>query len=81
MARKKVNLQWITKASSRRATFRRRRDGIKKKVDELATLCGTKVGVVLYGENQVKPLSWPNDLVVKDIFQKFINMPNFGRYL
>ncbi|CAD6238786.1 unnamed protein product [Miscanthus lutarioriparius] len=42
MARKKVNLQWITKASSRRATFKRRRNGIKKKVDELATLCGTK---------------------------------------
>ncbi|CAD6231783.1 unnamed protein product [Miscanthus lutarioriparius] len=42
MARKKVNLQWITKASSRGATFRRRRDGIKKNVDELATLCGSK---------------------------------------
>jgi len=78
MARKKVNLQWITKASSRHATFRRRRDGIKKKVDELATLCGTKVGVVLYGENQDKPLAWPNDSEAKAMFQKFINMPDCG---
>jgi hypothetical protein len=52
---------------------------MKKKVDELATLCDAKVGVVLYGENQIKPLSWPNDSMVKDIFQKFINMPNFGK--
>ncbi|XP_066316275.1 MADS-box transcription factor 31-like [Miscanthus floridulus] len=77
MARKKVNLQWITKASSRPATYKRRCNGMKKKVDELVMLYGAKVGVVLYGENQVKPLSWPNDLLVKDILQKFINMPNF----
>jgi len=79
MARKKVNLQWITKASSRRATFKRRRNGIKKKVDELATLCSTKVGVVLYGENQDKPLVWPNDSEAKAMFQKFIEMPDCGK--
>ncbi|KAG0537379.1 hypothetical protein BDA96_03G144000 [Sorghum bicolor] len=79
MVRKKVNLQWITKASKRRATFRRRRDSIKKKVDELATLCGTKVGVVLYSEDQAKPLAWPNDSEAKDIFKKFIDMPDLGK--
>ena len=79
MARKKVNLQWITKASSRRATFKRRRNGIKKKVDELATLCGSKVGVVLYGENQAKPLAWPNDSEAKAMFQKFMDMPDCGK--
>ena len=79
MARKKVNLQWITKASSRGATFRRRRDGIKKNVDELATLCGSKVGVVLYGENQAKPLAWPNDSEAKAMFKKFMDMPDCGK--
>ena len=41
MARKKVNLQWISNNATRRAMYKRRSQGLEKKASELATLCGT----------------------------------------
>lgn len=60
MGRKKVSLQWISNNASRRATFNRRRQGLIKKTRELATLCGVKVCVLVYGENELQPEVWPS---------------------
>ncbi|KAL6627738.1 hypothetical protein ACP70R_031464 [Stipagrostis hirtigluma subsp. patula] len=55
MARKKVNLQWITHHSSRRMAFRKRCKSLMKKASELTTLCGVKASVVAYGEGEAQP--------------------------
>ena len=59
MARKKVNLQWISNNATRRATYKRRTQGLEKKASELATLCGIKLCVVVYGEGEAQPKVWP----------------------
>ncbi|MBA0637414.1 hypothetical protein Godav_005211, partial [Gossypium davidsonii] len=40
MTGKRVKLAWIENSSARRASLRKRRQGLVKKVTELTTLCG-----------------------------------------
>ncbi|EES10067.2 agamous-like MADS-box protein AGL80 [Sorghum bicolor] len=74
MARKKVNLQWISNNATRRATYKRRSQGLEKKASELTTLCGIKLCVVVYGEGEAQPKVWPSDEEAKDLLMKFNNM-------
>lgn len=78
MARKKVNLQWIANDSTRRATFKKRRMGLMKKVSELATLCGAKACVVVYGEGEAQPEVWPSVPDAKRILNRFKAMPELS---
>ncbi|KAL4325603.1 hypothetical protein GQ457_11G031700 [Hibiscus cannabinus] len=48
MTRRKVELTWITNQSARRASLRKRRVGLLKKVQELTTLCGIKSCLFMY---------------------------------
>ncbi|KAJ1276262.1 hypothetical protein BS78_05G201500 [Paspalum vaginatum] len=84
MARKKVNLQWISNNPNRRATYKRRRDGLMKKANELTTLCGIKVCVVVYGEgegnNKVQPETWPSEEEAKQFLTRFKEMPDIGSF-
>jgi hypothetical protein len=59
MARKKVTLQFIANDATRRATFKKRRKGLMKKASELATLCGVKACIVVYGKGESQPEVWP----------------------
>jgi hypothetical protein len=80
MARKKVNLQWISNNATRRATYERRFQGLQKKASELATLCGTKLCVVMYGQGEPQPKVWPSDEEAKKFLKKFKDMPNVGSF-
>ncbi|GJN05313.1 hypothetical protein PR202_ga22932 [Eleusine coracana subsp. coracana] len=71
MGRKKVSLQWIANNASRRATFNRRRQGLIKKTSELATLCGVKVCVLVYGEKDVQPEVWPSVQEARDLIASY----------
>lgn len=81
MTRKKVNLQWLSNSSSRRATFKRRRAGLLKKAEDLATLCNVKVCVVVYGDGETQPTVWPsNEVEAKQILTQFKEMPEVGSF-
>ncbi|CAL4950646.1 unnamed protein product [Urochloa decumbens] len=81
MARKKVNLQLITNSSTRRATYKKRCKGIMKKTSELATLCGIKACVVVYGEGEAQqPEVWPSASEARQVLKKFKDMPELGRF-
>ncbi|CAO2185076.1 unnamed protein product [Urochloa humidicola] len=80
MARKKVNLQWITNSSTRRATYKKRCKGIMKKTSELATLCGIKACVVVYGEGEARPEVWPSASEARQVLKKFKDMPELGKF-
>ncbi|CAD6344185.1 unnamed protein product [Miscanthus lutarioriparius] len=71
MARKKVNLQWISNNATRRATYKRRSQGLEKKASELTTLCGIKLCVVMYGQGEAQPKVWPSDEEAKELLMKF----------
>jgi len=78
MARKKVNLQWISNNATRRAMYKRRYQSLEKKASELTTLCGIKMCVVVYGDGQAQPEVWPSNAEAKHLLKKFKDMPDVG---
>ena len=66
-----MNLQWISNNATRRATYKRRSQGLEKKASELTTLCGIKLCVVMYGQGEAQPKVWPSDEEAKELLMKF----------
>ncbi|GER40113.1 mads box protein [Striga asiatica] len=60
MTRKKVKLAFISNDSSRKATFKKRKKGLMKKVSELSTLCGIEACAIVYSPYEAQPDVWPN---------------------
>ncbi|CAL9171708.1 unnamed protein product, partial [Musa hybrid cultivar] len=75
MARKKVNLAWIANDSTRRATFKKRRKGLMKKVSELSTLCDVKACMIVYGPQEPHPEVWPSLPEATRVLARFKSMP------
>ncbi|KAI3513596.1 hypothetical protein L1887_20932 [Cichorium endivia] len=69
--RRKTELKRIKNERERAVTFTKRHNGLFKKANELATLCGVQIGVILFSLSG-KPLSFgsPNVLFV---INKFLN--------
>ncbi|WOG88029.1 hypothetical protein DCAR_0207262 [Daucus carota subsp. sativus] len=66
MGRAKAKMELIKKDKVLNNTFRDRSATLKRKVEELATLCGVKVVVIIYGPKQgtsspIVPEVWPQD--------------------
>ncbi|KAL0828197.1 hypothetical protein Bca101_051875 [Brassica carinata] len=57
MTRQKVKMAFIENESSRKATYKKRKRGILKKANELATLCGVPVGVIIDSPYDLTPES------------------------
>ncbi|KAL5077057.1 hypothetical protein RYX36_016041 [Vicia faba] len=79
MARKKVKLAYITCNSKRRETFRKRKSGIMKKVNEISTLCGIEACAIIYDKNNPQPEIWPSDAGVRNVLYKFRSLPELER--
>ncbi|XP_050885211.1 agamous-like MADS-box protein AGL80 [Lathyrus oleraceus] len=79
MARGKVKLAYIMNNSTRRATFRKRRNGILKKIDELSTLCGIDACAIIYGENNPQAEVWPSRIGVRSVLYRFMRLPELER--
>lgn len=48
MGRRKIEIELVKDKGSRFVTFTKRRNGLFKKANELATLCGVQVGTILF---------------------------------
>ncbi|MFQ6650438.1 hypothetical protein Gotur_023289 [Gossypium turneri] len=55
MTRKKVKLAYITNDSTRKATYKKRIKGLKKKMRELSTLCGIDTCAIMYNPYKSRP--------------------------
>ncbi|XP_062154125.1 agamous-like MADS-box protein AGL80 [Alnus glutinosa] len=75
MARKKVKLAYITSDSARKATFKKRKRGLMKKVNELSTLCGIEACAIIYSPYDSEPEVWPSPLGVQRVLARFKEMP------
>ncbi|CAI8616731.1 unnamed protein product [Vicia faba] len=75
MTRKKVKLAFITNDSSRKATFKKRKKGLMKKVSELSTLCGIDACAIIYSPYDPQPEVWPSQPGVQRVLNKFRRMP------
>ena len=80
MTRKKVKLMWIVNDSARKASFKKRRVGLLKKVSELTTLCGVNAFVVIYGPDNEEPAAWPSRQVVQQLLTRFQGVPEMERH-
>ncbi|WOH00831.1 hypothetical protein DCAR_0520206 [Daucus carota subsp. sativus] len=75
MTRKKVKLAFISNDASRKATFKKRKKGLMKKVGELSTLCGIDACAIIYSQYEPQPEVWPNTLGVQRVLAQFKRMP------
>lgn len=79
MARKKVKLAFITNDSARKASFKKRKKGLLKKVSELSILCGIEACAIVYSPYDPEPDVWPNALGVQRVVSQFKRMPEMER--
>ncbi|KAJ8755029.1 hypothetical protein K2173_015541 [Erythroxylum novogranatense] len=75
MTRKKVKLAYITNDSARKATFKKRKKGLMKKVSELSTLCDVKACAIIYSPYDSQPEVWPSTFGVQEVVSLFNQMP------
>uniref|UniRef100_A0A7N0T7Z5 MADS-box domain-containing protein n=1 Tax=Kalanchoe fedtschenkoi TaxID=63787 RepID=A0A7N0T7Z5_KALFE len=75
MTRKKVKLAFIANDSARKATYKKRKRGLMKKVNELSTLCGIDSCAVIYSPYEAQPEVWPaNPMSILGQFKKMPEM-------
>ncbi|MBA0875894.1 hypothetical protein Goshw_003691 [Gossypium schwendimanii] len=60
MIRKKVKLAYITNDSSRKATYKKRKKGLMKKMSELSTYCGIDTCAIMYSPYESETEFWPS---------------------
>ncbi|OIW07102.1 hypothetical protein TanjilG_02736 [Lupinus angustifolius] len=75
MTRKKVKLAYIVNDSARKATYKKRKKGLLKKVDELTTLCGIEACAIIYSPFEPQPEVWPSPWGVQKVLSKLRTMP------
>ncbi|XP_042027304.1 agamous-like MADS-box protein AGL80 [Salvia splendens] len=71
MTRKKVTLAYITNDSERKASYKKRKKGLIKKVSELSSLCGVQAYVIIYSPYETVPVVWPSPLDAQSILARF----------
>ncbi|KAJ4832001.1 hypothetical protein Tsubulata_023274 [Turnera subulata] len=75
MGRSRVVYELIPNESVRRATFRKRRAGLLKKLEELTTLCGVMACAVIFSAYDDQPQAWPSSSEASDVIEEFNNSP------
>ncbi|XP_027337506.1 agamous-like MADS-box protein AGL80 [Abrus precatorius] len=73
MTRKKVELTYIANESKRKATLKKRKNGLIKKIDEISTLCGIEACAIIYSPNDELDV-WPSELGVQRVLSRFKSM-------
>ncbi|KAL1544636.1 agamous-like MADS-box protein AGL82 [Salvia divinorum] len=59
MGRAKLKMELIEKEKSRNTTFKKRKEGLIRKLNEFTTLCDVNACMIIYGPNQGRPEIWP----------------------
>jgi hypothetical protein len=73
MTRKKVKLAFIVDDSARKATYKKRKNGIIKKVSELTILCGIPACAIISNPFDSKAEVWPNLAEAKQVIERYQN--------
>lgn len=79
MTRKRIKHEEIANEDRRNVTFRKRRDGLLKKANELSILCGVDVGIVIHRKEQSNAVLWPSPPIFGERVQKFMEFRNEDR--
>ncbi|XWS64399.1 hypothetical protein CRYUN_Cryun05aG0001200 [Craigia yunnanensis] len=79
MTRKKVKLAYISNDSARKATYKKRKKGLMKKVSELSTLCGIEACAIIYSPYESQPEVWPTPVGVQRVLSEFKKLPEMDQ--
>ncbi|KAI3502059.1 hypothetical protein L1887_30090 [Cichorium endivia] len=79
MTRKKVKLAFIVNDSARKATYKKRKKGLMKKVNELSTLCDIDACAIIYSPYEAQPEVWPENNRVQHVLAQFLRIPEMER--
>uniref|UniRef100_A0A803QN43 MADS-box domain-containing protein n=1 Tax=Cannabis sativa TaxID=3483 RepID=A0A803QN43_CANSA len=80
MARRKIRLAWIENKTARKASFRKRRAGLLKKMKELITLCGISAFIIINNPDELgPPIIWPSMEEARELYQRFRSVPDVER--
>ncbi|ESW18870.1 hypothetical protein PHAVU_006G077800 [Phaseolus vulgaris] len=72
MTRAKIELAYITDPGKRKATFKKRKNGLMKKISEITVLCGIDACAVVYSPDVPnKPEFWPSESGARSVISKF----------
>ncbi|KAH7657775.1 MADS box transcription factor domain-containing protein [Dioscorea alata] len=75
MGRVKVKLAWIEKAAARNTAYKKRKNGLLKKVKELSTLCDVKACAIIYPYGGMVPEVWSSTPNPMDVLVPFMQEP------
>ncbi|KZV14959.1 hypothetical protein F511_39880 [Dorcoceras hygrometricum] len=78
MARKKVTLAYIDNDAERKASFKKRKKGLIKKLSEIKILCGVEACAVIYSPFE-PPTVWPSREVAYTLIQRFKQLPEIEK--
>ncbi|CDP09328.1 unnamed protein product [Coffea canephora] len=82
MTRKKIKLAFIRNETERKTCFKKRKNGLIKKVQELSTLCGIDACAIIYGPHDQEPETWPpSPPAVLDLLERYKSLPERFRRL
>ncbi|XP_047976211.1 MADS-box transcription factor PHERES 1-like [Salvia hispanica] len=59
MGRAKLKMELIENEKARNTTFKKRKEGLIRKLTEFTTLCDVNACMIIYGPNQTRPDLWP----------------------
>ncbi|ESQ29596.1 hypothetical protein EUTSA_v10023913mg [Eutrema salsugineum] len=71
MGKKKLNLAYISDGTVRKASFKHRKKGLMKKLDQLKTICNVDACAVIYDPFNSNPEVWPSNSGVVNVIKKF----------
>lgn len=75
MTRSKVKLELIANESARKTTFRKRKKGLLKKMEELTTLCGVDACAILSSPFEPNAEVWPSPAGARKVLSRFMSLP------
>nr|KYP37705.1 Agamous-like MADS-box protein AGL80 [Cajanus cajan] len=77
MARKKVDLTYITNDSKRKTTLRKRKNVLIKKIGEISILCEVEACVIIYTPDDPQPEVCPSNMGVQNVLSRFRRVSEF----
>ncbi|KAJ8759465.1 hypothetical protein K2173_007077 [Erythroxylum novogranatense] len=75
MRKRRVKPDLIPNESLRKVSFKKRKSGLVKKLDELTTLCGVIACVVISSPYDVQPYVWPSVPQALHVANSFDDLP------
>ncbi|XP_042036194.1 agamous-like MADS-box protein AGL80 isoform X1 [Salvia splendens] len=79
MVRSKIKYQLIADARTRRETFKKRKSGLLKKLNELKTLCNVEACGFVMNEDGSQSQVWPSMPAASQVVQRFLSLPSSSK--